>query len=129
MCFLFSPCRPMIKRKIKQKFQEFFEMPTDYLGIYRMKFIGEGLDEEYDMTLEELINTGKDDTYDDEMVSKYLKTIKKQRDQQLINSYAQLAEVENNKSKGPLSKEWIALKRQLFLMPYTCYVFDVLLFR
>ena len=95
-------------------------MKHGYLGIDRMKFFGKGLDEEYNMTLEKLISTGKDGTYDDEMISKYLKTIIKQRDQELTNGYAELADVENDKTKGPLSKEWIALKRKLFLMPYTC---------
>ena len=63
-------------------------MGTGYLGIDRMKFIGKDLDEEYDMTLEELINTGKDGTYDAELISKYLKLIKKQRDEELTNGYA-----------------------------------------
>ena len=105
------------------KFQEFFETSsalTAYIEIDRMKFIGNGLDEEYNLTLQELVSTGRDGTFDVELISKYLKTITKQRDQELTNGYAELAEIESDKAKGPLSKDWVAIKRRLLLMPYTC---------
>ena len=97
-------------------------MATGYLGIDRMKFIGKDLDEEYDMTLEELISAGNDGIYDVELVSKYLKTIKKQRNAELMDGYAQLVVIESDEQKGPLSQDWITMKRNILLMPYTCYV-------
>eukprot|EP01083_Nonionella_stella_P069031 183719_1 len=80
----------------------------------------QGLDEEYNLTLEEVMDSrGDTGDVDDELVSKCLKTITKQRNQNLTAGYAQLAEIEAEKDQGSLSKPWMDKKRQMLLMPYT----------
>eukprot|EP01083_Nonionella_stella_P278136 945736_1 len=81
------------------------------IGIERIRFIGLGLDEEYNLTLEQVMA----DASNVELIAKYLKTMKKQRDEALERVCDELVQIE---SENPLSAAWKAKKKELLVMPY-----------
>eukprot|EP01084_Bolivina_argentea_P163317 284137_1 len=97
----------------------FFGFEKRQFAIRRIKFIGNGLDEEYDMTLDQVLHSEVNGNVNQELIAKYLKLITKQRNENLIEGYAQLQRIENDRDKGPMSAEWMDQKRVVLLMPYT----------
>eukprot|EP01084_Bolivina_argentea_P053595 98381_1 len=93
----------------------FYRFPTYYIGIQQIKFIGNGLDEDFDdITLDDVLNSNN---VVDEKVSKYLKILDRKRDDEILSSYSQLAVIEKNDQI--LTKEWINKQKETLLLPYT----------
>eukprot|EP01083_Nonionella_stella_P069100 184036_1 len=100
----FEFCDKFVPRYLKGEFLK----SAKEIAIERIRFVGVGLDDEYNLRMADAIASHV------ELIAKYLKTMKKQRDETLGRVCGELVQIESEK---PLLAAWKAKKRELLLMP------------